>query len=141
MDRLSLILKKVAYIGLILWLGVLAPITYFNVFATDHLIQPYSIAIFEKMPQQRPLPAEILSQQTMLHLKQALTNQQNFITAKSPFAAFAQLLQSTLGPASLAGSAALLLLAFYWGQLTPKNHRLEPSYMSAPPKKPPRFLH
>lgn len=136
-----MILNKVAYIGLILWLGVLAPITYFNVFATDHLIQPYSIAVFEKMPQKRPLPAEILSQQTRLHLKQILTDQHNFITAKSPFAAFAQLLQSTLGSAALAGSAALLLLAFYWGQLLPKNHRLEPSHVIAPPKQPPRFLH
>ncbi|MCB0209549.1 MAG: hypothetical protein KDJ52_09475 [Anaerolineae bacterium] len=141
MDRLLRILKKIAYIGLILWLGVLAPITYFNVFATDHLVQPYSIAVFEKMPQKRSLPAEIISQQALIHLKQALSNQQPFVTTKSPFATFTQFLQSTISSASLVGSGALLLLAFYFGAIVPKNHRLEPSHVIAPPKKPPRFLH
>ena len=141
MNRLSRILKKFAYLGLILWLGVLAPITYFNVFATDHLVQPYRIAVFEKMPQKRSLPAEMISQQTLMHLKQALTNQHNFITAKRSFASFTLFLQSTLSSASLAGNAALLLLAFYFGGLVPKNHRLEPSNVITPPKRPPRFLY
>lgn len=141
MDRLVLVLKKIAYIGLILWLGILAPITYFNVFAADHMVQPYSIAIFEKMPHKRPLPAEIVSQQTLIHLKQSLSNQHNFITTPNPFVAIASFLQSTLSPALLAGSAALLLLVFYSGQLTLQNCLLESSNHVAPPKKPPRFLY
>lgn len=140
MDYILVVAKKLAYFGLILWLGILAPITYFNVFAADHMVQPYKVAVFETMPQKRQLPAELLSQQNVIRLKQSLTDQKDLITARTPFTSFSQSLQTTLSQIIFSSGVAMLLLAFYCGPFKRKYYLPEDGNFIAPPKKPPRFL-
>lgn len=121
----------------ILWLGLLAPLVYFDSFAANHHVQPYRLALFERHKQvTSPLPATLASQLRQ-QFAQRLTRQQDVISTHSPLPGLVQSLQWSLGQLYLVtGMAGLLLLLF--GCLHPVEPLSVASTELSPPEKPPR---
>jgi hypothetical protein len=138
MIRLPVIATKFLYGLFILWLGVLAPLVYFDRFATNHHVQPYRFALFEGRNRLHSSPLEAVGLQLRQQLKQRLTHQQDVISASSPFSGLVHSLQSSLGQLYLvAGAAGLLLLLF--GRLSLVEQVSTASADLLPPEKPPRL--
>jgi hypothetical protein len=138
MIRLPVIATKFLYGLFILWLGVLAPLVYFDQFATNHHVQPYRFALSEARNRAHFLPPESVASQLMQQLKQRLTHQQDVMSAPSPFSGLAHSLQWSLGQFYLvAGMTGLLLLLF--GPLRLVEQLSATSADLPPPKKPPRL--
>ncbi|HMR62906.1 MAG TPA: hypothetical protein PKE64_02750 [Anaerolineae bacterium] len=132
------LIKKLAYGFFILWIGFLAPLTFFNSFALSHPVQPYRIALFERMPQLQPeFPAELAALQ-FHRLTQQLTGQSDSLSNRGFLFSLAQSLLSSLSHLSFFGTALWLPLVLYLGRLLPRVRLAKPSTGSAPPDKPPR---
>lgn len=138
MSHFATIIKKIICSLFILWVGMLAPLIYFDQFAANHRVQPYRFALFETRAGLRSLPSEAAEMQLIQRLKQRFTPQQVFVSASNPFSGSAHYLQWSLGQLYLmAGAAGLLILL--WGPLSLTG---QPSGASAdlpPPEKPPRL--
>jgi hypothetical protein len=138
MTRLPVIATKFLYGLFILWLGVLAPLVYFDQFATNHHVQPYRFALSEGRNWAHFLATESVTSQLMQQLKQRLTHQQDVISAASPFSGLTHSLQWILGQLYLvAGMTGLLLLLFE--RLRPVEQLSATSADLPPPEKPPRL--
>jgi hypothetical protein len=136
--RLIAQFQKSIYGLFIIWLGVLAPLVYFDGFAANHHVQPYHLALFERHNQVYfPAPALVASQLRQ-QLSQRLTRQQDVISASSPFSGLAHPLQGSLSQLYLlAGMTGLLLLLF--GRLRLTEPLSATSLALLPPEKPPRL--
>lgn len=134
----AVILAKIIYTLFILWMGVLAPLIYFDQFAANHRVQPYRFALLETRAGLRSLPSEAADTQLVQRLKQRFTPQQDFISTSYPFPGPAHDLQWSLGQLYLiAGAAGLLLLL--WGRLSLAGQPSGASAELPPPEKPPRL--
>jgi hypothetical protein len=129
---------KLIYGLFILWLGVLAPLVYFDRFAANHHIQPYRFSLFagsgrSQTPLSGSTPARLISQ-----LRQKMTGQQEYISPGRPVAGMAHALQWSLGQIYLtAGLAGLMYLLFR--RFTLASQWTAASADLPAPKKPPRF--
>ena len=134
--RIALIQKSI-YALFMLWLGVLAPLVYFDQFAANHQVQPYRFALFEARNQIHSLPPASVVSQLKQQLKQRLTRQQDAISTTSPLPGLAHALQWSLGQLYLiAGVTGLLFLLF--GHLSLVEQLAVASADLPPPEKPPR---
>ena len=130
--------QKSIYGLFILWLGVLAPLVYFDRFAANHHVQAYRFALFEGHHRLRPLPPEAVASQLLLHLKQRLTRQQDVISTSSPVAGLAHSLQWSLGQLYLSAGVTNLLLLLS-GLLSLVEPLSTASADLPPPEEPPRL--
>jgi hypothetical protein len=131
-------IRKLVYGFFIVWIGSLAPLTFFNTFAVSHPVQPYRIALFERMPQfQAQLPAELAALQRH-RLTQQLTGQHDSLSNRGFLFSLAQSLLSSLSHLSLFGTALWLPLVLYLGRLISRGRLAKPSTCPPPPDKPPR---
>lgn len=138
MSHFATVIKKIICSLFILWVGVLAPLIYFDQFAATHRVRPYRFALFETRPGLRSLPSAAAQIQLVQRLKQRFTSQQDVIAASSPFPGPAHYLQWSLGQLYLmAGVAGLLILL--WGRLSLTGHPSGASLELPPPEKPPRL--
>ena len=132
-------LKKCSYALFILWLGLVAPLVYFDPFAANHQVQPYHIALFAGRNRLHTLPTEATGSQLIQQLKQRLSRQQEAISGSSPFSSLVHSLQWSLGqPYLIAAVTGLLLLLF--GRLSLLEHLSAVSAELPPRKKPPRLV-
>jgi hypothetical protein len=122
----------------VLWLGVLAPLVYFDRFAANHHVQPYHFVLFEGHHRLRSLPPEAVASQLLQHLKQRLTRQQDVISASSPLAGLAHSLQWSLDQLYFSISVTDLLLLLF-GLLSLVEPLSTASADLPPPEKPPRL--
>lgn len=136
MTRLHSIATKIIFGLFILWLGVLAPLVYFDGFAANHRVQPYRFALFEKNHPVTFSPPSVASQLAQ-QLKQRFARQQDVISTGSPFPSLVHSLQWSLGQLYLAAgiTAFLLVLA---GRFSLVEQLLATSVDLPAPKKPPR---
>lgn len=133
-------IKKLAYGLFVMWLGVLAPLVYFDEFAVSHHVQPFRFSLVEGRHRAITTPrTAAFTDRLAQRLKQRLTHQQDVISTHSPFPGLALALQWSLGQISLiAGSTGLLYLMFRRLNLA---HQLVVASPDLPaPKKPPRLL-
>ena len=140
MTRLSVIATKLIYGLFIVWLGLLAPLVYFDRFAINHHIQPYRFALFETGRRMSGLPPAALAPQLLQQLKQRLTRQHDVLTTTNPVVSLARSLQWSVDQLYLvAGAPGLLFLTF--GRLGLVEHLLAASADLPRPKKPPRLTY
>lgn len=122
MSHFATIIKKIICSLFILWMGVLAPLLYFDQFAANHRVRPYRFALFEMRAGLRSLPSETAEMQFVQRLKQRFTHQQDLISAGHPFPGPAHYLQWSLGQFYLTTGADGLLLLL-WRRLSLASHR------------------
>ncbi|MCB0167218.1 MAG: hypothetical protein KDI79_23515 [Anaerolineae bacterium] len=138
MNRFARIAAKFIYGLFIVWLGVLAPLIFFDVRATHHHIQPYRLALFAAPAWPRALTTKDVASPLIRPLKPRFNLQQDFIAPTNAFSGLAHLLQSSLGQLYLIAAAAGLLRLLFG----PLNGTAQPAGASADlplPKKPPRL--
>jgi hypothetical protein len=130
--------QKLIYGLFILWLGVLAPLVYFDPFAANHHVQPYRFALSKARSRVHPLPLESVATQLMQQLKQKLTRQQDVISTSSPFSGLTHSLQWGLNQLYLIASVTGLLLLLF-GRLSLVEQLSSTSVNLSPPEPPPRL--
>lgn len=131
--------KKLAYGLFVVWLGVLAPLVYFDEFAVSHHVQPFRFSLFEGRSRPHLAPRPSVADQLTQRLKQRMTRQQDVISTHSPFPGLALSLHWSLGQIFLiAGFAGLLTLFFGRKNLAEQLAIASPDLPA--PKKPPRRL-
>jgi hypothetical protein len=138
MTRLFTLVTRFSCGLFILWVGGLAPLVYFDLFAVNHRIQPYRFALFEARPEARLSSSEIVEPQLRQRIVRHLAPQQDFLSPDSLFSGPVHLFQGSLGQLYLiAGTIGLLLLLF-----RRLNLAGQPAGVSAelpPPERPPRL--
>ena len=138
MIYLSGVTTRLVYGLFIVWLGLLAPLVYFDRFATNHYVRPYRFALFETYNRTNSLPLEAAASQLSQQLRQRLMRQQNVISASSAYSGLAHSLQWSLDQLYFSAEVTgLLFLPF--GCLRLVEHLFATSADLPHPKKPPRL--
>jgi hypothetical protein len=137
MIYISGVATKLVYGLFIVWLGLLAPLVYYDRFATNHFVPPYRIALFETHNRPNSLPPEAAASQLRQQLRHRLMRQLDGISASSPFTGLAHSIQWSLDqPYVSAGVTGLPLLLF--GRLSLVEQLTTASADLPHPEKPPR---
>ena len=138
MTHLPAIAARLTYGLFVLWLGLLAPLVYFDRFALNHHIQPYHLTLFKSGKRISTLPPAAVAPQLVQQLKQALSQPDDVITSVNPFAGLARSLHWSVDQLFLiACVTGLLLLPF--GRLGLARQLAVASAHLRRPKKPPRL--
>jgi hypothetical protein len=111
MTHLHALATKIIYALFILWLGVLAPLIYFDGFAANHHVQPYRFALFEKGNRVTALPLSVAPQAEQ-ELRQRFARQLDVISNGSFFPGLLHSLQWSLSQLYLTAGVAGFLLLF-----------------------------
>jgi hypothetical protein len=130
--------QKPIYGLFILWLGVLAPMVYFDPFAANHHVRPYHFALFEGHGRVHSALPAIVASSLKQQLNYKLTHQQEVISNRSPFPGLAYALQWGLGQLYLVTAVTGLLLLLF-GPLRLAQYLSAVSVDLSPPEKPPRL--
>jgi hypothetical protein len=139
MNRLRMTALKFIYGLFILWVGLLSPLVYFDLFAVNHFVQPYHFISFKPAVKKETSPPETVFPQLKQKLLHRFKSQQSFINASSPAAGPSHLFQwatSQLSLIALTYSALLLL----FGHLSLNGQPAVTSADLPPPDKPPQLI-
>ena len=138
-NRLKIAALKFIYGLLILWIGVLSPLVYFDLFAVNHFVPPYHFVQFEPLVQKERTNFEAAPSQLKQRLLQRFKSHQNYINASSLPAGQNHLFQWAMSQLYLvAGIAGALFLLF--GRLSASGQPDATSADLVPPDKPPQFV-
>lgn len=138
-NRLKIAALKFIYGLLILWIGVLSPLVYFDLFAINHFVQPYHFVQFASIIQKERTNFEAAPSRLKQRLLQRFKSQQDYIDTSSLPAGQNHLFQWAMSQLYLvAGIAGALLLLF--GRLSSSGQTNDTSADLPPPDRPPQFV-
>lgn len=132
--------KKLVYLILVVWIGGIAPLTYFNVFAVDHYLPPYQIAGLSQPPKLHAIFPGQFSARINSQLWQKFIAHTDTIATASRLPSVAQLFQQSTDLPCLQQGDALPVVSLYLGRLCLCETPVDCSTTLPPPKKPPRWL-
>lgn len=137
---MAIVGRKVIYFMLVVWVGGIAPLTYFNVFARDHYLPPYQIAGLSQPPHLRAIFPGQFSTRVTSQLWQKFIAHADTISTASRLPIISQLFQQSTNMPYLRQTSAPPMAALYLGRLCQCETPVDCSAMLPPPKKPPRRL-
>jgi len=138
-DRLLKVTLKFIYSLFILWIGVLSPLIYFDLFAVNHFVQPYHFVPFKLIVQKEKTTLEKASTQLKQQLFQRFKLQQDFIDVSSFPAGHNHLFQWAMSQLYLVAGVVGAWLLFF-GRLNSAGQPNDASADLPPPDKPPQFV-
>lgn len=133
--------KKLIYLAFVLWAGGIAPLTYFNIFASDHFLPPYQVAFFNRPLHLRAKLPGSLAGRVNKNIREKLAAPTESMSARGRLPVIASMFEhGTDLPYLTFGQGLWPGITAYGGRLCLNTPPVDCSTTLPPPRKPPRLV-